>query len=87
MRHIDAMPSIPLDEFIRGWFFGAPLQRICRANVLEYFSYIFAMASYSSLAADVQAEVTRVVDAFEQRIGRRFAEGMSHTANDVVICF
>lgn len=69
------MPTIPLDELVRGWFFGAPLQRICRANVLEYLSYIFAMESYTSLAADVQAEVVRVVDAFEQRIGRRFAQG------------
>lgn len=77
MQHLEAMPAIPLDELVRGWFFNAPLPNICRTNVLEYFSYIFAMDTYSSLAADVQVEIDRVVDAFEQRIGRRFADGTS----------
>lgn len=38
-RFLTLADVFPLEDFLQGWFFGAPMQSICRENVLEFVLY------------------------------------------------
>lgn len=48
----------PLEDFLRGWFLGAPFESILRNNVEEFVAYAFFCRRWSELSRKVCALVS-----------------------------
>lgn len=49
-----ALPDVlSMQDFLSGWFHGAPFETIRRDNVLEYLAYVFHDGVYKDLSAEV----------------------------------
>ena len=49
-----ALPDVlSMQDFLSGWFHGAPFDTIRRDNVLEYIAYVFHDGVYKDLSAEV----------------------------------
>lgn len=45
---------LSIQDFLSGWFHGAPFETISRDNVLHYIAYVFHDADYRDLTLEVQ---------------------------------
>lgn len=67
--------DVPLDEFLSGWFFGAPLEAIRRGNLTQFLSYGLFYTKEVDLAPDTRAAIEGLVDELEAKLGWTFAPG------------
>ena len=48
-RFLNLQLVFPLEDFLRGWFLGAPFESILRNNVEEFVAYAFYCRRWSEL--------------------------------------
>lgn len=49
--------DVPLQEFVEGWFHGAPLEQIKRGNMIEFLAYGIFYTQYLALSGEEQQVV------------------------------
>ncbi len=52
-RFLTLRQTFSLDDFLRGWFRGAPFDKILRRNVEEFMAYAFCCKHWTELSPEV----------------------------------
>ena len=75
-RFINTLPSIfELEEFLSGWFLGAPPSSIRRDNLIEFVAYGFYSRRVEDLDKEHREPVENFVYRAEEKWGVKFEEG------------
>ncbi|KAL3146801.1 hypothetical protein ABBQ38_014780 [Trebouxia sp. C0009 RCD-2024] len=72
---------LSIQDFICGWFHGAPYDQIHRGNVLDFVAYGFYSKQPRDLSPKTQASSEHFVDEVERRWGVKFPEGRNPNLN------
>ncbi|KFM26926.1 hypothetical protein F751_4987 [Auxenochlorella protothecoides] len=74
-RFLTLADVFPFEEYLTGWFFGAPLESICRENVLDYVLYGLMYKTKESTSPEELARVDAFLSKVESRWGVRLTPG------------
>ncbi|DBA73278.1 hypothetical protein WJX77_005167 [Trebouxia sp. C0004] len=74
-RFLELHGVLSIQDFITGWFHGAPYEHIHRGNVLDFVAYGFYSKRPQDLSPKTQASSERFVNEVEKRWGVKFPEG------------
>ncbi|KAJ3243293.1 hypothetical protein HK104_008148, partial [Borealophlyctis nickersoniae] len=70
-------PKETLRESIEGWFFGAPLEAICKENVESWLSWAFFDNEYHDLTPAHHKELDSFIARLEELTSHRFQPGFN----------
>ncbi|CAL5226232.1 g9076 [Coccomyxa viridis] len=92
-RFLNLQLVFPLEDFLRGWFLGAPFESILRNNVEEFVAYAFYCRRWSELERKEADQVARFTTQCEKTWNVRFQQGnnphinfMAHLWEPLKVC-
>lgn len=78
MNVLDDLQSLPdygVEDFLAGWFLGAPLEDVKRGNAAEFLAWAMYNVEVASLSTPQRAAVERMLGELKRRFGATFVPG------------